>query len=133
VVLVDTSVWIDVLRDARGTRGSALRSALAGEEAALTRFTALELLQGCGDERSWTLMREYLDAQEYLELSQSSWASAARIYFDLRRLGRTVRSSIDCCIAQVAIDHEVLLLHRDADVENIAGVCRLSQEYVRWS
>jgi len=32
----------------------------------------------------------------------------------------------------VAIDHEVLLLHRDADFENIASVCRLSQEYVRW-
>jgi len=132
VVIVDTSVWVDLLRDASGRKAAAFRKALEGEEAALTRFTELELLQGCADERSWLLMREYLDTQEYLELSQASWAAAARIYFDLRRLGRTIGSPIDCCIAQVAIEHELLLLHRDADFERIADVSRLSQEYVRW-
>jgi predicted nucleic acid-binding protein len=132
VVLVDTSVWIDLLRDSGGARKTAFRAALGGDDAALTRFTELELLQGCADERSWLLMREYLDGQEYLEMGQSSWAAAARIYVDLRRLGRAVRSPIDCCIAQVAIDHEVLLLHRDADFERIAGVSRLAHEYLRW-
>jgi hypothetical protein len=132
VVLVDTSVWIDLLRDTDGRRAAALRKALDGEETALTRFTELELLQGCADERSWLLMREYLDSQAYLEMSLASWAAAARIYFDLRRLGRPTRSPIDCCIAQVAIDHELLLLHRDADFERIAGVSRLSHEYLRW-
>ena len=132
MVLVDTSVWIDVLRDADGVKAAAFRRALAGDDVALTRFTELELLQGCADERSWLLMREYLDAQDYLEMNQASWASAARIYFDLRRLGRAVRSPIDCCIAQAAIDHGVLLLHRDADFRRIADIRPLSQEYVRW-
>jgi predicted nucleic acid-binding protein len=132
VVLVDTSVWIDLLRDPGGAKAAALRKVLGGEEAALTRFTELELLQGCADERTWLLMREYLDSQAYLDMSQASWAAAARMYFDLRRLGRTVRSSVDCCIAQIAIDHEVLLLHRDADFERIAGVSRLSHAYLTW-
>jgi len=132
VVLVDTSIWIDLLRDTRGAKAAALRKALDGEEAALTRFTELELLQSCADERSWLLMREYLDSQDYLEMGQASWPAAARIYFDLRRLGRTVRSSVDCCIAQIAIDHDVPLLHRDADFERIAGVSRLSHEFLRW-
>ncbi len=132
MVLVDTSIWIDLLRDTRGAKAAALRKALDGEEAVLTRFTELELLQGCADERSWLLMREYLDSQDYLEMGQASWPAAARIYFDLRRLGRTVRSSVDCCIAQIAIDHDVPLLHRDADFERIAGVSRLSHEFLRW-
>lgn len=132
MVLVDTSVWIDLLRDPGSAKAAVLRKVLGGEEAALTRFTELELLQGCADERSWLLMREYLDSQDYLEMSQASWAAAARMYFDLRRLGRTVRSSVDCCIAQIAIDHEVLLLHRDADFERLAGVSRLSHAYLRW-
>ena len=132
MVLVDTSIWIDLLRDTGGAKAAALRKALNGEEAALTRFTELELLQGCADERSWLLMREYLDSQDYLEMGQASWPAAARIYFDLRRFGRTVRSSVDCCIAQIAIDHDVPLLHRDADFERIAGVSRLSHEFLRW-
>ena len=85
-------IWIDLLRDTRGAKAAALRKALDGDEAVLTRFTELELLQGCADERSWLLMREYLDSQDYLEMGQASWPAAARIYFDLRRLGRTVRS-----------------------------------------
>jgi predicted nucleic acid-binding protein len=48
------------------------------------------------------------------------WTDAARIYFDLRRTGRTVRSPIDCCIAQIAIDHAALLLHRDRDFTTTA-------------
>jgi predicted nucleic acid-binding protein len=132
VVLVDTSVWIDVLRDATGAKGQALNGLLAGDEAVLSRFTELELLRGAGDERSWLSLRDYLDSQAYLEMSGPSWSEAARIYFDLGRRGRTVRSPIDCCIAQLAIDHEVRLLHRDRDFATIARVSRLVEDYVRW-
>lgn len=132
MVLVDTSVWIDVLRDATGARAQTLRAALDGEEAVLSRFTELELLQGCADDRSWLSLREYLDGQTYVEMSSTSWAEAARIHFDLRRRGRTVHSPIDCCIAQLAIEHEVLLLHRDRDFTTIAGVSRLAEQYVKW-
>jgi len=48
--------------------------------------------------------------------------SAARIYFDCRRVGLAVRSAIDCLIAQVAIEHDVPLLHDDRNFEQIAQV-----------
>jgi len=132
VVLVDTSVWIDVLRDATGARARSLRAALDGDEAVLSRFTELELLQGCADDRSWLSLREYLDTQAYLEMSSTSWSEAARIYFDLRRRGRTVQSPIDCCIAQLAIEHGAVLMHRDRDFAAIAAVSRLVEEYLKW-
>jgi hypothetical protein len=75
---------------------------------------------------------EYLDAQDYLECSVESWTGAARIFFDLRRVGKTVRSPIDCCIAQIAMDHDVLLLHRDRDFETISGLRPLSQRRLLW-
>jgi predicted nucleic acid-binding protein len=128
LILVDTSVWIEVLRDRAGRRRTALEVALDGDEAVLSRFHQLELLQGALDEREWSLLYEYLNVQDYLEASPTSWADAARIFFDLRRLGKTVRSPIDCCIAQLAIDHEVLLLHRDRDFEAIAEVRPLRQK-----
>jgi len=132
VVLVDTSVWIDVLRDRSGAKRDALSKALRGDEVVLSRFNQLELLQGCRYEREWTLLNPYLEAQDYLELLPDSWRDAARIYFDLRRKGRTVSSPIDCCIAQVAIDHDVLLLHCDEDFELITSIRPLRQTNLKW-
>jgi predicted nucleic acid-binding protein len=132
VAIVDTSVWIDVLRDPGGTRRAALAQALQGEDTVLVRFTQLELLQGARDEGEWSLLSTYLQAQEYLEATPTTWADAARIYYDLRRIGRTVRSPIDCCIGQIAIDHDALLLHRDGDFELIAEIRPLRQLYVAW-
>ncbi|HEY3171430.1 MAG TPA: PIN domain-containing protein [Thermoanaerobaculia bacterium] len=133
MVLVDTSVWVDIFRDSTGRRRAALSTALEGEEVVLSRFHELEMLQGCRDESEWTLLKRYLDAQDYLELSGESWGEAARIFFDLRRIGRTVRSPIDCCIAQIALDHAILLLHRDRDFETIATVRPLRQARLTWS
>jgi predicted nucleic acid-binding protein len=132
VILVDTSVWIDLFRDRTGTKRARLDEVLRGDDIALTRFQQLELLQGALDEREWNLLSGYLDVQDYLECRAESWARAARIYFDLRRIGKTVRSPIDCCIAQIAIEHEVVLLHRDRDFEVIAGVIPLLQYYLTW-
>jgi len=128
MILVDTSVWVDLLRDRTGRVRTALERALHGDDAVLARFHQLELLQGARDEREWTLLRDYLDAQVYLECQPESWIEAARIYFELRRRGRTVRSPIDCCIAQIAIEHDVVLLHRDRDFETIADVRPLRQQ-----
>lgn len=132
MIVVDTSVWIDVLRDRTDAKRAALATALAGEDTALTRFHQLELLQGCRDEREWSVLSDYLDTQDYLEASPATWPSAARVYFDLRRRGATVRSPIDCCIAQVVMDHDALLLHRDKDFATIAGVRPLRQTWLEW-
>jgi predicted nucleic acid-binding protein len=132
MILVDTSVWVEVLRDRTGRSREALETALDGDEAVLTRFHQLELLQGARDEREWTLLAEYLAVQVYLESGTESWAAAARVFFDLRRVGKTVRSPIDCCIAQIAIEHDVLLLHRDRDFETIAVVRPLRHERLTW-
>ena len=127
MVIVDTSVWIDVLRDRTGRERDAMTAAVGEAEVALTRFTQLELLQGVRDEREWELLHDTLETQLYAEAFPETWPSAARIYYDLRRAGRTVRSAIDCCIAQIAIDHDALLLHRDRDFEVIAAIRPLRQ------
>ncbi|MFM6409235.1 MAG: PIN domain-containing protein, partial [Microcystis sp.] len=64
----------------------------------------------------------YLKVQDYVELRPSSWQAVARIYYDLRRQGLTVRSPIDCCIAQAALENDLLLIHNDRDFETIAQV-----------
>jgi predicted nucleic acid-binding protein len=122
MILVDTSVWVDVFRDDSQGKRKALLAALAGEEVALTRFNQLELLQGCRDEKEWSLLQSYLEGQDYVESSTTTWEDAARIYFDLRRDGFTVRSPIDCCIAHLALKNDLMLFHRDRDFNVIAKV-----------
>jgi predicted nucleic acid-binding protein len=51
-----------------------------------------------------------------------SYLEAARIYFDCRRRALTVRSSVDCLVAQVALDNKLVLLHSDRDFDAIARV-----------
>ena len=77
-------------------------------------------------------LESYLEFQQYLEASTKTWSKAARIYFDLRRKGKTVRSPIDCCIAQIAIEGKALLLHRDRDFITISMDSDLQHQFIDW-
>ena len=129
MILVDTSVWIHVLNDKTKKTASLFRSMTSGHIIVLNRFIQLELLQGAKDEREWQLLDEYLATQYYLEATEKTWRNAARIYFNLRRSGVTVRSPIDCCIACVAIEAGAVLLHRDRDFEKIAKASPLAHAF----
>ena len=122
MILVDTSIWVDLFRDPTGNVRDALELVTSDEEVVLTRFNQLELLQGARDEQEWTVLSVYLEHQDYLETEPETWRNAARIYFDLRRRGQTVRNTVDCCIAELAYQHDALLVHRDRDFAAIADV-----------
>lgn len=128
--LVDTSVWIEILRDRSGVRRRIFRAAVGDEPVALARPVEYELLAGCREEREWRLLASYLDEQNYLPIDDRTWQEAARIYFDLRRRGLTVRGPVDCVLAQVALDHDAVLVHRDGDYAAIAEVRPLKQRFL---
>ena len=128
MILVDTSVWIDILRDKSGKVARVFRNRIKDDICVLTRFTQLELLQGARNETEWKMLDKYLATQYYVEASEETWREAARIYFDLRRKGTTVNSPIDCCIAQIAMESGALLLHRDRDFSKIARIRPLAAE-----
>jgi predicted nucleic acid-binding protein len=132
MILVDTSVWVLILRDKTGEVVAAFQKRLGTDIPVLTRFNQLELLQGAKDLREWELLEDYLATQIYLEASASTWREAARIYFDLRRKGITVSSPIDCCIAQIASENDALLLHCDQDFERVSKVRKIAQERFSW-
>ena len=120
MVLIDSSIWINVLGKAKPQSYTQnLQEVIGGKDVVLTRFQQLEILQGCSTEKEWGKLSEYLDGQDYLETLPTTWQSAARIFYDLRKKGLTVRSPIDCCIAQIAIEQRVLLIHNDRDFDVI--------------
>jgi predicted nucleic acid-binding protein len=129
MILVDTSVWIDIFRDRAGKVVKAFKERMGSEDCVLSRFNQLELLQGARDDKEWELLADYLSTQYYIEADDNTWQAAARIYFELRRKGVTINSPVDCCIAQIAMEHGAILLHRDKDFEKISRIRPLRQEH----
>ena len=84
----------------------------------------MEILQGAKSQNAFDRLRRYFSGQRFYRLKNAdeSHAVAAQMYFDCRRHGITVRSTIDCLIAQCAIEHELMLFHNDRDFKRIAGV-----------
>ena len=127
--LIDTSIWIEVLRDKSKTKAAKLKTIIAKPNYYLPIFTKLELLQGCKDEVEWAKLSSYLAVQNYLEPDyESIWENTARLYFELRRKGITIRSNIDCAIAIMAIENNLILYHCDRDFEAIAKHTVLKQK-----
>ena len=128
MILIDTSIWIHIFRDKTRQYSQRFYETIGEQDIVLTRFQQLELLQGCRDEREWGLLSEYLEGQDYIEMQPGTWQAAARIYYDLRKQGLTIRSPIDCCIAQVAMENRLLLIHNDRDFIIINQLVPLKQK-----
>ena len=128
MILVDTSVWIEIFKDKTGYVATAFQERIGSKNYVLSRFNQLELLQGARDHKECELLEDYLSTQYYLEATKHTWPAAARIYFELRRKGVTINSSVDCCIAQIALEYGAILLHMDKDFENISKIRPLQQE-----
>ncbi len=125
MIVVDSSVLIDLLKGVQSAPANRLRGLeLEGSPFALPGICFQEVLQGAKDEREWKLLSAYLGTQDLLFASDPAFTyrKAARIYFDCRRKGITIRSSADCFIAQLVLEHDAILLHDDDDFEYISKV-----------
>ncbi|MGH8273650.1 MAG: type II toxin-antitoxin system VapC family toxin [Gammaproteobacteria bacterium] len=123
--LVDTSVWIEAQRRKPRRKGLFLRELTeAGAVFGLAPVILQEILQGARNSESFERTRHRLALERcYLPKNpMQTFAEAGRIYARCRWQGYTPRSSNDCLIAQLAIEHDLVLLHDDADFEKIAQV-----------
>jgi predicted nucleic acid-binding protein len=129
VNLVDTSVWIEILRgrDSAATRRIHELVATNPASIATTEPIVMELIAGAAGSPG-------LEAVERLAASMvlvgvdpaTDFHDAGHIYRSARARGLTVRKLADCLIATVAIRAGATLWHRDADFEILAGISPLS-------
>ncbi|HWR71888.1 MAG TPA: PIN domain nuclease [Nitrospirota bacterium] len=122
MILVDTSVWIDFLRG-RDTSSSGILNDLivAEEDLCITGIILTEILQGIRDDRTNNETKErLLEFPLYDPSGITTYVEAANIYRRCMRKGKTVRKTIDCLIASVAIENGLILFHNDSDFDSIA-------------
>ena len=118
MILVDTSIWIEFLakRPRRPIREEALLSFV------ICGPIVQEVFQGLKPGlQSDALRRAFLAIPTLSDpISLALFLSAAEIYRQRRRRGITIRSSVDCLIAAIAIENRVPVWHRARDFDAIA-------------
>ena len=123
MLLVDSSVWIDHVRnlDTDAIRFVELRD--EDEEIAMAGVIFQEVLQGARDDAVYDRLRDLFSGFLLLEPRDlSTYEVAAQLHRRARRAGFTIRKPADCLIAALALEHGAMLVHNDRDFVLLAQV-----------
>jgi predicted nucleic acid-binding protein len=116
VILIDSSAWVEFLRDT-GSPVCIRVDALLDGEIATCEPVWMEILAGARDERHLSELRRLLAGATMLATMAIDYEEAAALYRLCRRNGETPRKLIDCLIAAIAIRADVEVLQFDADFD----------------
>jgi predicted nucleic acid-binding protein len=119
VTLIDTSAWVEFLRDTGSPICQRVEDLLAVEIATCDAIR-MEVFAGARDEQHLLQLRRLLARATTLPTEPVDYDGAAALYRTCRHRGHTVRKLIDCLIAAVAIRGVVPILHLDSDFDILA-------------
>ncbi len=118
-VIVDTTVWIDLFRDAKTEQVDLLERVVRRGDAALGDLIVSEVLQGVDDDKEFRrLKRHFSDFRIYPMIGRQNAIQSALNYRTLRAKGITIRKTVDCWIATSCINRKFPLLHNDRDFDS---------------
>jgi predicted nucleic acid-binding protein len=119
MILVDTSAWVEFLRDTGSPICERVDELLAAD-IATCHPVRMELLAGARDEWHLQAIRRLLARATILETQSTDYENAAGLFRVCRCRGETVRKLIDCLIAAHAIRERVPIVHADEDFAVLA-------------
>ncbi|MEH3046555.1 type II toxin-antitoxin system VapC family toxin [Sphingomonas adhaesiva] len=118
IVLVDSSVWIDLFRSRSSPSTTALEYLLRKRRVAIGDLILTEVLQGFTSDAAFDRARQILSLAAPLTIVDDAVALQAAInYRTLRALGITIRKTIDTLIATRCILDRIPLLYSDRDFD----------------
>lgn len=120
MIVVDTSAWIEFLRDTGSPVCIAVEELLA-DDIAICDPISMEVLAGARSEVHLGQLRGLLARATLLPTTSADYDAAAALYRSCRVQGATVCRMIDCLIAAVAITADAEVLHADADFVELAA------------
>ncbi len=118
MILVDSSVWIGYFRGVENAKTARLHGLLGVETIAIGDLILVEVLQGIDGDREFREVERMMSSLPVVPLCGMEIAIRAATHFrTLRKLGITVRKTIDCVIATCCIESGMELLHDDRDFD----------------
>ena len=128
MILIDTSAMIEFLNCTDSRVGKMVEQLVRHDAAntAIADMTLTEILQGIKNDQEFTSIKNSLLAWNIISLrGTDSYVAAAELYRACRKHGLSIRSTIDCLIAQIAIENNAEVLHNDRDFESLSAICEL--------
>lgn len=119
MILVDTSIWIELIRGKIEINADKM-----------ARFVTCppivqEIFQGMRNlDRNFVAGILSIPCIP-LSVELKTYIHASEIYRSCMKSGKTVRSSVDCLIAAIAIENSIPVWHRDRDFDKISNVTDL--------
>jgi len=110
MLVVDTTVWVDYFNGQINPETDYLDHALTEELILVGDLILAETLQGFRSDKDFMQAQAALSKFEQAEMVNGHYRA-------LRKMGITVRKTIDCLIATYCIAENHSLLHRDADFD----------------
>ena len=121
MVLVDTTAWIDFFGGRPEPHVAALQGMIEdNENLCVCGVILAEVLQGIRSDADYRKTKDYFEAMIFLPMRKTIFVRSADLYRALRKKGITIRKPVDCMIASVAIENDLLLLHNERDFDQIA-------------
>jgi predicted nucleic acid-binding protein len=118
VILVDSSVWIDYYNGNTTAQTEKLDELLGRRHLAIGDLILTEVLQGFRSDKEFEEAYNQLTSFTVVELGGEQIAlQAARNFRRLRKLGLTVRNTVNTVIATRCIEDGHTLLHSDRDFD----------------
>lgn len=124
MILIDTSAWVEFLRDT-GSPVCEEVDRLLAHDIAVCDPVLMEVLAGARDEVHLESLRRLLGRAEVVAAEPADYERAAALYRRCRLRGRTVRTLVDCLISAIAIRSDHPVLHADADFDVLAEITEL--------
>jgi predicted nucleic acid-binding protein len=119
MTLIDTSAWVEFLRDTGSAVCGRVDDLLAGD-IMTCHPVRMEILAGARDEQHLSDLRGLLARGSLVATEPADYEEAAALYRACHRGGETVRKLMDCLISATAIRVSVPVLHADNDFEVLA-------------
>jgi predicted nucleic acid-binding protein len=118
VVIVDSTVWVDLFSGRQNDRTAWLKSEIGEQRIGLIDLILCQVLQGVRTDAVFRkVKRDRMEFEVFDSGGVALAVASAENYRMLRANGVTVRKTIDCVIATFCLEEGHALLHNDRDFE----------------
>ena len=104
-ILIDTSVWIEYLRDKSSPVADKMDQILSEDDVFVPNIVIAELIQGAKSSKEISVIKDFLDAFHIIDQREDSWIKAGKLAYDLKKKGKTIHL-VDCYIAVIAQEYK---------------------------
>ena len=121
MVIADTTLWIDYLRNQRSAYGDEMLRLIDDGRVALIGVVLTELLRGLRTHEERQRLEWQLRGATFLEMTKAAWRRAGVLSADLDARGQPIPMT-DVFIAALALEDDHELFTRDQHFERIPGL-----------